>query len=206
MSKPITAVIFDIGNVLIEWNPEYLYRRLIPDPAERHHFLTEICSMDWNIQQDLGRSWEDAVSQLSAQYPDKSDLIRAYSEGWHDMVPGEVPGTLQLLQDLKKGGMPLYAITNFSSEKFTEAQERFPFLKTSFLDIVVSAEEQLIKPDPAIYRICLQRNALDPENCLFIDDSLANVEAARALGIAAHHFKGAQGLEKDLKSLGLLTV
>ncbi|WP_420412264.1 HAD family hydrolase [Roseibium sp.] len=204
MSKSITHVVFDIGNVLIEWNPEYLYCDLIPNNEERRKFLDTVCTPDWNLQQDLGRSWDEAIQLLSAQHPDKAGLIRAYSERWHDMVPGEIFGTPALLAELKEKGVPLYAITNFSSEKFVEAQERFPFLKSSFLDIVVSAEERLLKPDPQIYKVLFERNNLDPTKCIFIDDSLANVEAARALGMAGHHFTSAQTLERDLTDLGLL--
>lgn len=204
MPNPITTVVFDIGNVLIEWNPEYLYRRLIPDETERTSFLASICTPDWNLQQDLGRSWKEGVETLCALHPDKAELIAAYSDHWHDMVPGEIPGTRQLLEELGSKGIPLYAVTNFSSEKFLEAQDRFPFLRTSFLDIVVSAEERMIKPDPRIYSVLFERNQLDAGTCLFIDDSIANVEAARGVGMRAHHFTSADILAEDLRQLGLL--
>ncbi|WP_306141251.1 HAD family phosphatase [Roseibium sp. MMSF_3412] len=204
MNNSITTVVFDIGNVLIEWNPEHLYEKLIPDAHERRLFLETVCTAEWNLQQDLGRTWEDAVRSLSAEYPDKQELIAAYSERWHEMVPGEVPGVKSLLLDLKSRGTPLYAVTNFSSEKFVEAQARFPFLKSSFLDIVVSAEERLLKPDPQIYRVLFERNDLAPEACFFIDDSAANVDAARSVGMAAHHFQSVDALEDDLKRHGLL--
>jgi 2-haloacid dehalogenase len=204
MSKSITTVVFDIGNVLVEWNPEYLYRRLLPDPAERADFLETVCTAEWNLQQDLGRPWPEAVAILARQHPDKADLIEAYYTRWHDMVPGEIPGTPDLLAALRQAGTPLYAITNFSAEKFAEAQDRFPFLKTSFLDIVVSGDERLAKPDPRIYEVLFERNALTPSECFFIDDSLANVETARRLGMTAHHFRSADGLRADLSRLGLL--
>lgn len=204
MNNSITTVVFDIGNVLLEWNPEHLYRKLIPDASARKLFLDTVCTADWNLQQDLGRTWKDAVESLSAEHPDKADLISAYSQRWHEMVPGEVPGVRKLLVELKSASTPLYAITNFSSEKFVEAQDRFPFLKSSFLDIVVSAEERLLKPDPQIYRVLFERNGLVPETCFFIDDSLANVEAARSVGMAAHHFRSAAALEDELRQLGLL--
>lgn len=204
MDQSVTHVVFDIGNVLIEWNPEYLYRSLIPDDEERRNFLATVCTMDWNVQQDLGRTWDEAVITLSAQHPDKAELIEAYSSRWHDMVPGEVPGTRALLESLQLKNIPLYAITNFSSEKFVETQERFPFLKTAFIDIVVSAEERLIKPDRRIYEVLLKRNKLEAAQCLFIDDSEANVDAARKVGMTAHHFSGAPALEADLAALGLI--
>jgi 2-haloacid dehalogenase len=204
MASTITNVVFDIGNVLIEWNPENLYRKLIPNDDERHEFLTTVCTPNWNVQQDLGRTWTEAVEVLSREFPDKTALIRAYSDRWHEMVPGPISGAEALLTELKANKTPLYAITNFSSEKFVEAQVRFPFLKTSFLDIVVSAEERMLKPDVRIYQILIDRNDLAPERCLFIDDSLANVETARQLGMTAHHFKNAAGLERELAALNLI--
>ncbi len=204
MNQAITHVVFDIGNVLIEWNPEHLYRRLIPDDEERRIFLETICTMDWNIQQDLGRTWDEAVRILSAKFPAWTDLIKAYSEQWHDMVSGEVEGTRALLEKLQDRSVPLYAITNFSSEKFNETKDRFPFLKTAFLDIVVSAEEHLVKPDHRIYETLLRRNSLVASKCYFIDDSLANVDAARKIGMSAHHFTNAATLETELTALGLI--
>jgi 2-haloacid dehalogenase len=202
MRSPVTTVVFDIGNVLIEWDPEYLYRRLIPDEAARRHFLTEICSPAWNLEQDRGRSWSEAVAECVARHPGHADLIRAYDEGWHEMVPGEVPGTAELLEELVAADVPLYAITNFSNEKFAEAKARFPFLATSFRDTVVSAEERQLKPDPRIYEVLLERNGLTAEACVFIDDSLKNVEGARAVGMAAIHFTGAEPLRLELRRMG----
>jgi len=203
MPKPVDTVVFDIGNVLIHWDPQYLYRKLIPDDAERDHFLTHVCSMDWNIEQDLGRSWVDAIEVLSAQHPDKRDLIAAYSERWQEMVPGEIPGTVKLLTTLKEAGVPLYAITNFSSEKFIEARERFSFLSESFIDTVVSADAGLLKPDPQIYALLLERNGLEPGQCVFIDDSAPNVEGARGAGMAAIRFTDPGALCLELRKLGL---
>lgn len=204
MNSTVTRVVFDIGNVLIKWNPEYLYRSLIPNDEDRRQFLESVCTMEWNIEQDLGRTWDEAVRTLCAEQPDKTELIKAYSDRWHEMVPGEVPGTRSILERLQSRNTPLYAITNFSSEKFTEAQDRFPFLKTAFIDTVVSAEERLVKPDRRIYEVLFARNGLEPADCLFIDDSKANVEAARSLGMTAHHFTNAKSLEKELGQLGLL--
>ncbi|WP_428686689.1 HAD family hydrolase [Roseibium sp.] len=206
MNDPITTVVFDIGNVLIEWNPEYLYRRLIPDDAERRHFLETVCTAEWNLEQDLGRPWAEAVAELSGRHPDKANLIAAYSDNWHDMVPGEITGTPAILAELKDNGIPLYAVTNFSTEKFAEAQDRFPFLKTSFLDIVVSGEERLAKPDRRIYDVLFQRNGLEAGTCFFIDDSEQNIQAARGTGMTAHHFNDAKALRKDLVDLGLLAA
>ena len=202
MPQSVDTVIFDIGNVLIEWDPENLYRNLIPDTDERCRFLSEICTMDWNLQQDLGRSWAEAVRELTAVHPDHKDLIAAYSDRWHEMVPGEVPGSVEILSELKTAGVPLYAITNFSTEKFDEAKARFPFLTSAFRDIVVSAEERLLKPDRRIFETLLNRNDLDASACVFIDDSIKNVEGARAAGLEAVHFTGADRLRADLAGFG----
>jgi 2-haloacid dehalogenase len=202
MSQTVNTVIFDIGNVLIEWDPEHLYRKLIPDDGFRAKFLSEICSMEWNLQQDLGRTWEEAIKERTTLYPEHSELISAYSRRWHEMVPGEIAGTAAILQELKAGGVALYAITNFSNEKFAEARTRFPFLATSFQDTVVSAEEKLIKPDPRIFEILFKRNDLAPESAVFIDDSPLNVEAARSVGLEAIHFLNANQLRTDLAEMG----
>ena len=169
----VAQVVFDIGNVLIEWDPRHLYRRLLPDEAACDRFLAEVCTADWNIEQDRGRPWAAAIAERIALFPDHAELIRAYSERWHEMVPGEVPGTAALVDGLRAAGVPLYAITNFSPEKFAEAQARFPVL-TRFRDVVVSGAVGLLKPDPAIYRLLLDRNGLEAQRCLFIDDSLKN--------------------------------
>ena len=196
-----SVVVFDIGNVLIEWDPRHLYDRLIPDAAEREAFLAEVCSHDWNLEQDRGRLWADAIAERIALFPQHEALIRAYSDRWAEMVPGDIPGSVAILEALRAAGVPVYAIANFSGEKFAEAQARFPFL-TRFIDVVVSAEERLLKPDPAIYRVLLDRNGLRAETCLFIDDSEKNVLAARAIGMQAHHFQGAEGLAAALQGAG----
>ncbi|WP_417671033.1 HAD family hydrolase [Roseibium sp.] len=203
MPSSVSTVVFDVGNVLIEWDPNHLYRKLIPDAEQRDDFLTNICSMDWNLEQDLGRTWEEAVEILSSQHPEHTDLIAAYSARWHEMVPGEIHGSVKILAELQSANVPLYAITNFSSEKFAEARNRFPFLQTSFIDTVVSAEERIIKPDQRIYEVLLSRNNLTAADCVFIDDSATNVEAARRVGMTALHFVGPDELRLDLRNLGL---
>lgn len=199
----VSAVVFDVGKVLIEWDPQHLYRKLIPEQAARDAFLAEICTTAWNLEQDRGRSWAAAVAERTALFPDHAALIRAYDERWQEMVPGEVPGSVALLEALRAAAVPLYAITNFSTEKFAESQQRFPFL-ARFRDVVVSGAERLLKPDPAIYRCLLDRNGLDAAACLFIDDSEKNVHGARAVGMQAHHFVDAAGLATALRGLDLL--
>jgi 2-haloacid dehalogenase len=199
----VDTVVFDVGNVLIRWDPRFLYRKLIPDPAGMERFLAEVCTEAWNLEQDRGRPWEEAVAELLPRFPGQEDLIRAYTDRWEEMVPGEVPGTVAVLEELRAAGVPLHAVTNFSTEKFALSQARFPFLR-GFRDVVVSGEERLIKPDPAIYRRLLDRNGLDAARCLFIDDSEKNVRGAEAVGMRAHHFRDAPTLRAALVELGLL--
>jgi 2-haloacid dehalogenase len=198
----VDTVVWDVGNVLIRWDPRFLYRQLFAAEAEMERFLAEICTDAWNVEQDRGRSWAEAIAERVALFPAQAAMIRAYSERWHDMVPGAVEGTPEILEALRAAGVPLYAITNFSAEKFTEAQSRFAFLR-GFRDVVVSAQERLLKPDPAIYRVLLQRNGLDASRCLFIDDSEKNVRGAEAVGMRAHFFRDAPTLAAELARLGL---
>lgn len=199
----IDTVVFDIGKVLVEWDPRHLYRDLIPDAAEVERFLAEVCTPAWNLEQDRGRSWEEGIALLTARFPEQAPLIRAYREQWIRMVPGTVPGTPALLEALRARGVPLYAITNFAADTFDECLPRFPLLG-GFRDVVVSGRIGVVKPDAAIYRLLLDRNGLAAERCLFIDDSAANVRGAEAVGMRAHHFRDATGLETELRSLGLL--
>jgi 2-haloacid dehalogenase len=202
-SRAPRIVVFDIGGVLIEWDPRHLYRTLIADEAAMEDFLATVCTPAWNQEQDAGRPWEEAVAELTRQFPDKAELIAAYHLRWNDMVPGPVPGTADLLRRLKAHGVPVYAITNFSTEKFVLARQRFDFLNL-FDGVVVSGEVRLIKPDPAIYRRLFSDFGLDPADTLFIDDVEKNVAAARAVGMHAVRFTDAATLEKELAAHGLL--
>lgn len=199
-----TVVIFDIGQVLIEWDPRHLYRDLFDGYDDlMEDFLERVCSPAWNLEQDRGRPWAEAVAQLTAEHPDCAELIRAYDEMWDRMVPGPVPGTPEILIALQDRGVPVYAITNFSVDKFALACRRFDFLNR-FDGIIVSGQERLVKPDPAIYRLLLDRYGLEAGQCLFIDDNADNVESARSVGMLAHRFFGAEALRHDLEEFGLL--
>lgn len=203
-SRRPSAVVFDIGKVLIEWDPRHLYRDLFDgDEDLMEHFLGTVCTHEWNQEQDRGRPWDEAVRLLAAEHPHCAELIRAYDECWDMMVPGPIDGTPEILDALKSRDVPVYSITNFSSAKFERSKRRFDFL-TRFDGIVVSGEVGLLKPDPAIYHHLFDTYALDPADLYFIDDSLPNVETARALGMTAHHFSGAGALQRDLESLNLL--
>jgi 2-haloacid dehalogenase len=198
----VTNVVFDIGRVLIQWDPKLLYSELFPDDAERDWFLGEVCSEDWNRELDRGRSFAEGIAELITRHPGQAKAIRAWDERWHDMVPGAIDGSVRLLGELRAAGVPTWAITNFSTEKYAEAILRFPFL-TGFEDTVVSAHEKLLKPDPAIYRVLLERNRLDPASCLFIDDVPDNVVGARSVGMKAVVFTSPARLATDLVAHGL---
>lgn len=196
-------VIFDLGMVLIAWDPKLLYSKIFSDEAKVDWFLKNICNHDWNLEQDRGRTFSEAVQILTLKHPEYADEISAYDKRWHETIPGAITGSVDILEALHKNGTPLYAITNWNQDKFRETKLRFPFLNL-FRDIVVSGDEKLIKPDPAIYELSLTRNKLKAADCLFIDDSLKNVKGAEAVGMKAHHFTTPEKLKSELKALKLL--
>ena len=202
MPAPSPTVVFDVGNVLVRWDPHLLYRDLIPDEDKRRWFMANVCTAAWNIEQDRGRSWEDGVALLVKSHPEWEREIRAYDERWHDTVPGLVEDSVAVLGELKANGEKVYAITNFSREKWAECLIRFPFLG-SFDGAVVSAHEQLLKPDPAIYRVLLERYDLAAGDCIFIDDSARNIESARGVGMQGVHFVEPIDLRATLRGLGV---
>lgn len=200
----IRTVVFDLGGVVIDWNPRYLYRKLfVNDEAAMEHFLTHVCNGSWNLAQDAGRSWAEAIDMLSAEHPQHRPMIAAYRERWDEMLNGPIAGTLDILAELRSKDVPLYALTNWSSETFPIAKERYDFLGW-FSDIVVSGDEKLIKPDRRIYELLLSRNGLVASESVFIDDALHNVAGAQTAGMSALHFQSPQRLRSDLASLGLL--
>ncbi len=200
----IRSVVFDLGGVLIDWNPRYLYRKLFAgDDAAMEHFLTHVCNNTWNLAQDGGRTWGEAIEALSAEHPHHRPLISAYRERWDEMLNGPIPGTDDVLAELKNKGVPIYALTNWSAETFPIAKERYEFLGW-FRDILVSGNEKLVKPDPRIYQLLLSRNGLAAAESVFIDDAHKNVDGARAIGMAGLHFQSPEKLRNDLAALGLL--
>ena len=203
----VDTVVFDLGGVLIDWNPRYLYRRLFDDEAAMERFLAEVCTGAWNEQQDAGRSWHEAVASLSAQFPQHAKLIAAYRDGWREMLGGVIQGSVDLLAELKARGVRLYALTNWSHETFPRAKEieRFGFLHW-FEGIVVSGEERLVKPDPRIYRRLFERHAIDPARAIYIDDARRNVDAAAALGMRAWWVRDPAGLRGWLAAQGLVSA
>jgi 2-haloacid dehalogenase len=197
------AVIFDVGQVLVEWHPSHLYAKLLPDRAAIEAFLEEVGFQEWNLALDGGGRWDPAVAELCTRFPHHTTLIEAAHHRWHEMVPGALDGSIAILETLAQKGVPLYAITNFSTEKFAETRARFEFFR-HFRDIVVSGDERLLKPDPAIYRLCLDRNDLEAGSSVFVDDSPKNVAGAAAVGIDAILFQTPEQLARDLAERGLL--
>lgn len=197
------AIVFDLGGVLIDWNPRYLYRRLFGgDEAAMERFLSEVCTPEWNSRQDAGRPFAEAVAELSAVHPHLRELIEAYHVRWIEMLAGPIEGTVSLLEQLHERGHYLCALSNWSTETFPLARERYPFLER-FRTIVLSGEERLIKPDPAIFQVLLKRIGRRAEECLFIDDVPANARAARQLGFGAIEFTSPEDLRARLRERGV---
>lgn len=201
--KTSHAVVFDVGGVLLDWDPDYLFRKLIADDDERRWFLTEVCTPAWNAEQDGGRSWAEATADLAIRFPAQAELIAAYDERWEEMVSGAIEGTVAVLSDLRSAGIATFALTNFSAEKWEVAKELWGFLD-GFDGVVVSGNEKVTKPDLEIYQILLDRYELDPSRTFYTDDLEVNVEAARAVGIDAEVFVDPDTLKEQLAERGVL--
>ncbi|MGH8159024.1 MAG: HAD family hydrolase [Rhodanobacter sp.] len=199
----LDTVIFDIGGVLIDWNPRYLYRQLFDDEQVMEQFLAEVCNSPWNEQQDAGRPWDEAIRLCSAEFPQHAALIAAYRTRWDEMLRRPLHDSVAILDELRARGVRLYALTNWSQETFPLAFERYACLH-AFEGIVVSGQERMIKPDPAIFHLLLSRYGVDPERAVYIDDAPRNVDAAAKLGMHALHFRDAAVLRAELVALGLL--
>jgi len=199
----IRHIVFDLGQVLVAYDAERPFRRLIPDAAERKRFLAEVCTHDWNLEQDRGRSWTDAEALLIAEHPEKADLIRAFRANWWEMIPGAIADNVAILADLIRRGYDVTALTNWAPDTFPLAEAEFPFLKT-FRGITVSGRVGLIKPEPDIYLLHARTFGLEPKATLFIDDNAANIATARALGWQAIHYVSTDGLTAELRRYGLL--
>ncbi|WP_448582871.1 HAD family hydrolase [Thermaurantiacus sp.] len=203
MSPRPCAVVFDVGHVLYEWDIRHLYARLISDPAELDWFLANVVTRAWHVQHDAGRPFAETSAELVKQFPDQAERIRAYGPRWLETIPGPVPGMPELVLRLADAGVPLYAITNFSAEFWAMFRPTAPVFD-HFKDIIVSGEERLMKPDPAIFALASTRFGLGPGEALFVDDQPANVAAAQAAGWLGHRFTDCVRLEAELSRLGFL--
>lgn len=199
----VSAVVFDVGRVLVQWDLRLLFAKLIADPVELDWFTATVVTAEWHFQHDAGRPLAEMVEERAAQYPDHAHVIRAYAQRFNETIPGPVPGSLELVEALHQRGIPLYAITNFGHELWERFRPTYPVFER-FADIVVSGTEKIAKPDPAIYALAARRFGHPPGEMLFIDDNQANVIAARTCGWQVHHFVDAEVLAADLKARRLI--
>ncbi|MEN8125512.1 MAG: HAD family phosphatase [Bacteroidota bacterium] len=202
--KKIDTIVFDLGGVLIDWNPAYVYLDVFNgDQQKVDWFLNTICTSSWNVEQDAGRTFQVSTQLLVDQYPEYEEWIRIFYDRWEDMLGGAIPETVRILDNLKKANShSLYALTNWSAESFPVAFQRYDFLK-HFKGIIVSGEEKTRKPFPKIYEILLDRYQINADQSIFIDDNLENIEAAEKFGINGIHFKSAKQLKEDLIKFGI---
>ncbi len=198
----IRHIVFDIGKVLIHYDPDIPFSRIIPDAAERQWFFENVCTSAWNIEQDRGRSWEEAEALLIAEHPAHEDNIRAFRRHWHGMVPHAYEDSVALMEGLIEAGHDVTMLTNWAADTFAEARSRFPFLEKP-RGVTVSGEVGLIKPDRAIYDHHVASFGIEPSAALFIDDSRKNVEGAAAAGWQAVLFTDARALANDLAARGI---
>jgi 2-haloacid dehalogenase len=199
------VIVFDLGGVLIDWNPRHLYRKLFDDEAAMERFLEEVCHHAWNLEQDCGRSFADGIEEAALRHPDQRAMIEAYYTRWDEMLAGAIEGSVAVLEELADAGYELHALTNWSAETFPIARPRFAFLER-FETILVSGEERLVKPDARIFQLLLERIAHPAQRCVYIDDSPVNVAGAAALGFDAIHFTSPPELRAALVGRGLLPV
>ncbi|MGA7473654.1 MAG: HAD-IA family hydrolase [Candidatus Sulfotelmatobacter sp.] len=199
-----SVAVFDLGGVLIDWNPRHLYRKLFRgDDAAMEHFLATVCTPSWNLQQDAGRPFAEACASLKLEHPTHADLIDAWIQRYDEMLAGPISGAVEILAELRAREVPLFALSNWSAETFPFALKRFDFLQW-FRGVVLSGEARLLKPDPRIFQLFLETHAVDPAHTIYIDDLKPNVEAATALGMHGILFTDPPALRSELAKLGLL--
>lgn len=202
----INTIVFDLGGVLIDWNPEYLYSRIFPNEEERKWFLSSICTLDWNEEQDGGRTLQEGTEHLVKKFPEHEASIRAYYGRWKEMLGGPIHETVEIFRQLKfhtGGKLKLYALTNWSAETFPVALELYDFLHW-FDGRLVSGEEKVRKPFKEIYRLLIDRFGIDPAKAIYVDDNIRNVLPARELGFTGIHFRTPALFREELKGLGVL--
>jgi 2-haloacid dehalogenase len=200
----INTIIFDLGAVLIDWNPHYVYKTIFDDEQEMHDFLANVCTSDWNEEQDAGRSLQEGTDLLVARFPEHEANIRAFYGRWIEMLGEPFHGTVEIFKQLKESNKyKIYALTNWSAETFPFAQARFDFLNW-FDGVVVSGTEKMRKPAPEFFQILLDRYNVNPAEAVFIDDNYRNVVAAEKMGIKSIHFKSAEELSEELRAIAIL--
>jgi 2-haloacid dehalogenase len=198
----IKGVIFDLGGVLVDWDPMHLYRKVFADEARAADFIANICTPDWNEKQDAGRALDEATAERVALFPEWETEIRAYYGRWIEMIGGLVPGTADIMRELKAAGLRLFALSNWNSETFARVRDMFPEFDL-FEDIVLSGDHRCVKPEERFYRIALERIDLPLQSLVFVDDNLRNLEGAEQVGLRALLFAGAGNLRRDLRALGV---
>lgn len=190
-------IIFDFGNVLVKWEPELIYKEYFGDEAKVWYFMRHVADTEWRLRIDAGESQDKCIAELQGRYPEYSEAIELYRSKWREMLTGEMPGMRALLQELPSKGYQLYGLTNWSMETFPQAREHFGILQ--MIDrYVVSAQEHLVKPDPRLFRVLLERYGLKAEECIFVDDNESNVASANTMGMKGIVFHGAEELRKEL--------
>jgi 2-haloacid dehalogenase len=199
----MNAVVFDLGKVLLDWDPRYYYGRFFEDDEELEYFVQNVIAHDWYLEMDAGKPADQAIAERSRVHPEHAALIARWKEGWPIMLRGPIDASVAILDVLRRKGLRLYALTNFSSETWPLAKARFEFLSW-FEDAIVSGEHGMVKPDPRIFELAISRCRLDPGRTVFIDDVAGNVEAGRACGLHAVHFTSPEKLRDSLEALGLL--
>ena len=199
----IKTIVFDLGNVLVSWNPANLYRKIFLDETEREHFLQNICTMEWHTLQDGGRSPKEGTEALLKQHPGLEEPIRAFYGRWPEMFDGPIDGSVQILRELKEKGYPLYALSNWNKELFDQTVDAFPFLNW-FDGKIISSEEGMKKPDENIYRLLFERYHINPREAVFIDDNADNINTAEKLGMKGILFGTPEGLRTELQKMQIL--
>jgi len=203
MHKEINTVVFDLGGVLVDWNPDYLYKEIFPNEEERRWFLSNVATLDWNEEQDAGRSLQEGTDWLVSKFPGHEKAIRAYYDRWKEMLGGPIHETVEIFRHLKEhSGVRLYALTNWSAETFPIALGMYEFLHW-FDGRLVSGEEKIRKPSPEIYQLLMRRFDIDPSHAVYVDDNLRNVLPARELGFYGIHFQSPAQFREELKGLGV---
>lgn len=201
--SPINTIIFDIGNVLITWDPKNLYKKLISDEEELDWFCSHVVTLDWHTHHDAGLSMQEGIKNLTAKFPDYANEIAAFDTRWAETIGNPINGMLELMQHFSAQNIPMFAITNYSAEKYPEFERDYPF-SSHFRDVLVSGREGIVKPAAEIYELAIERFGIIPEQTLFIDDRAENIHAAAEFGIQGHIFTDYDNLTKELKALNLL--